>query len=216
MPSSALLACFVWLLYGRRFNCHAYTNKLRGTIALVANAATNCALIARVPFDRPCLFALCHRQVAATDKAKPSVRIFCFHLRASFVHIFFFSTPFLRSYLISTPPSFVPRIVIESVHRRVVYFRHRHHCLHCERFGIVPVPVHIFFLTPPLSFPRHILCCGDTTGAVLCFTPPDGARPVLSCRLICSHLVLMFSSSEVTWDVMLYITRRNSAPDPCF
>lgn len=144
VPSSALLACIVWLLYGRRFNGHAYTNKLRGTIALVANAATNCALIAPVPFDRP---ASLHFAIVKWPQLTKRNLLFVFsvHLRASFVHIFFFSTPFLRSYLISTPPNSVPRIVIESVHCRVVYFRHRHHCLHCERFGIVPVPVHLFF-----------------------------------------------------------------------
>lgn len=111
MPSSALLACFVWLFVWR-FNCHAYTNKLRGTIALVANAATNCALIARVPFDRP---ASLHFAIVKWPQLTKRNLLFVFSVFI-FVHrlyiYFFFSTPFLRSYLISTPPSFVPRIVM--------------------------------------------------------------------------------------------------------
>lgn len=82
-------------------------------MALVVNAAANYALIARVPIylppPRSSSSSGCNRQsetfCSYFSFFFPSSRIFCTYPP---------TLKFLRSYLISKPPRFVPRIVIQS------------------------------------------------------------------------------------------------------
>lgn len=145
-----------------------------------------------------------HRQVAATDKVKPSVRIFLFFSILS--HILYISphTEILAQLSHLKTPTFCSSHSHPILCAAVFNFCHHHRYLNCERFTVVPVQMH----SPPLpvTFARHTLCCGET--GVLCLTPGQSSSSlIISSNLlrVCApaRLVLIFSGSEVTWNVMI-------------
>lgn len=143
--------------------------------------------------------------MAATDKVKPSVRIFLFFSILS--HILYISphTEILAQLSHLKTPTFCSSHSHPILCAAVFNFCHHHRYLNCERFTVVPVQMHS---PPPLpvTFARHTLCCGET--GVLCLTPGQSSSSlIISSNLlrVCApaRLVLIFSGSEVTWNVMI-------------